>query len=234
MVYQEVLQYQRARLKFCQIIGECASRSQNIPYMENEGVIELLQPLLTDPELAIRSNAVCCLSRMANHSAQVARQLIARKVPETMLRELINERNNNLHYRRAVLQALKAMAKHSPETANLIVDCGGLSALLICLEEKDVLMKEAACCGIGSIVRQSSELAMDAVSQGAATLLVLCLQLNEVNIKQVATLALGDIARHSAKHAKAVCDAGGAISMMTLVDNLDIKLKVSVYLEYNI
>lgn len=184
-------------------------------------------PLLTDPELAIRSNAVCCLSRMANHSDQVARQLIDRKVPETILRELINERNNNLHYRRAVLQALKAMAKHSPETATLIVECGGLSALLICLEEKDVLMKEAACCGIGSIVRQSSELAMSAVSQGAATLLVLCLQLNEVTIKQVACLALGDIARHSPRHAQAVCDAGAAGSLMCLLESLDVKLKVN-------
>lgn len=88
-------------------------------------------------------------------------------------------------------------------------------------------LKEAACCGIGSIVRHSGQLAMDAVSQGAATLLVLCLQLNELNIKQVATLALGDIARHSPKHAKAVCDAGGAASLMTLVDNLDVKLKVT-------
>lgn len=110
--------------------------------MENEGIVELLQPLLTDPELAIRSNAVCCLSRMANHSLRVASDMIARKVPEILLRELISDRNNHLHYRRAVLQALKAMSKHSSETAGQIVECGGLSACLICLEEPDVLVSE--------------------------------------------------------------------------------------------
>lgn len=195
--------------------------------MENEGVIELLQPLLTDPEMAIRSNSVCCLSRMANHSARVANELIERRIPETMLRELIVERNNNLHYRRAVLQALKAISKHSEETAAQIVECGGLSACLVCMEEQDVLLKEAACCGIGCIVRSSAHLAMTAVEQGAATLLVLCLQMNELNIKQVATLALGDIARHSPAHAKKIVDAGAVGSLVRMVDHTDSKLKVS-------
>lgn len=225
-VATELIQYNRARLKFCQVIGECASRPQNIPFMQNEGIVELLYPLLTDPEMAVRSNSVCCLSRMSNHSAKVAAELIERKVPEIMLRELILERNNNMHYRRAVMQALKAISKHSEDTAARIVECGGLSACLVCLEDQDTMLKEAACCGIGCIVRSSGHLAMTAVKQGAATMLVLCLQLNELNIKQVATLALGDIARHSALHAKAICESGAVGSLVRLVEQSDTKLKV--------
>lgn len=97
-------------------------------------------PLISDPELAVRTNAVCCFSRMSNHSATVAAQLIDRNVPEIMLRELIMERNKNVHFRRAIMQALKGMAKHSAVMAARIVDCGGLSAFLICLEDSDVLV----------------------------------------------------------------------------------------------
>lgn len=77
---------------------------------------------------------------MANHSAEIAVQLINRQVPEQILRELVMDRNNNVHYKRAVMQALKGIAKHSLETAKQIVDCGGLSAFLICLEDPDVMV----------------------------------------------------------------------------------------------
>lgn len=120
------------------MICDCASRSNNLNHIANEGIIDLLLPLIGDPELAIRSNAACCFSRMANHSADLAVQLINRNVPEQILRELVMERNNNVHYKRAVMQALKGMAKHNEETAKRIVDCGGLSAFLICLEDPDV------------------------------------------------------------------------------------------------
>lgn len=120
------------------MICDCVSRPNNLNYIANEGIIDLLLPLIGDPELAIRSNAVCCFSRMANQSDKIAVQLINRNVPELILRELVMDRNNNVHYKRAVMQALKGIAKHSNETAKRIVDCGGLSAFLICLEDTDV------------------------------------------------------------------------------------------------
>lgn len=120
------------------MICDCASRSNNLNHIANEGIIDLLLPLIGDPELAIRLNAVCCFSRMVNHSADLAVHLIDRHVPELILRELVMERNNNVHYKRAVMQALKGIAKHSEETAKRVVDCGGLSAFLICLEDTDV------------------------------------------------------------------------------------------------
>lgn len=223
----ELALYKRARLQFCQVIGECASRPQNIAYMLNEGVVELLLPLLTDNELPIRSNSVCCLSRMANHSAAVAAVLVERNVPETMLSELNAERNQNGLYRRAVLQALKSISKHSPALATNIVECGGLSAFLVCLQDPDVLLREAACCGIGSIVRSSAEMADAALRQGAAALLVQCVQQNELSVKQVATLTLGDIARYSAAHAQSIRDAGAVQLLVRMVDQSDVKLKVT-------
>lgn len=223
--------YKRARLQFCHVIGDCASRTQNIAYMLNEGVIELLRPLLTDAELPIRTNSVCCLSRMANHSAAAAAAIVELNVPETILSELNAERNQNALYRRAVLQALKSVAKHTPELAAHIVKCGGLSAFLVCLQDPDVLMREAACCGIGSIVRSSASMADAALQQGAATLLVQCMQQSELSVKQVVTLTLGDIARYSAAHAESIREAGAVQQLVRLIDQPDVKLKVMLRAE---
>lgn len=77
---------------------------------------------------------------MANHSAKVATELVQRKVPDIMLQELIMDRNNSAHFRRAVMQSLKGIAKHSLELAAHIVESGGLSAFLICLEDNDAMV----------------------------------------------------------------------------------------------
>lgn len=51
------------------------------------------------------------------------------------------------------------MAKHSPQLAQSVVDCGALDALVICLEEFDPGVKEAAAWALGYIARHNAELA---------------------------------------------------------------------------
>lgn len=77
---------------------------------------------------------------MASNSIKIATTLVEKSAPQYMLRELIDERNNHILVKRAILQSLKSMAKHTPELANQIVQCGGLSAFLVCLEEQDVMV----------------------------------------------------------------------------------------------
>ena len=48
------------------------------------------------------------------------------------------------------------MAKHSPELACAVVECGGLNALVICLEDFDPGVKEAAAWAIGYIARHNA------------------------------------------------------------------------------
>ena len=47
------------------------------------------------------------------------------------------------------------MAKHSPELAQAVVDCGALDSLVICLEEFDPGVKEAAAWALGYIARHN-------------------------------------------------------------------------------
>ena len=43
----------------------------------------------------------------------------------------------NRFYKKAASFVLRAVAKHSPDLARAVVDCGSLDALVICLEEFD-------------------------------------------------------------------------------------------------
>ena len=47
------------------------------------------------------------------------------------------------------------MAKHSPQLAQSVVDCGALDSLVICLEEFDPTVKEAAAWALGYIARHN-------------------------------------------------------------------------------
>ena len=51
---------------------------------------------------------------------------------------------------------MRAVAKHSPELAKTVVDCGALDALVICLEEFDPGVKEAAAWALGYIARHNA------------------------------------------------------------------------------
>ncbi len=51
---------------------------------------------------------------------------------------------------------LRAVAKHSPELAQAVVACGGVDALVLCLEEFDPGVKEAAAWALGLIARHNA------------------------------------------------------------------------------
>jgi len=59
-------------------------------------------------------------------------------------------------YKKAAAFVLRAVAKHSPDLAQAVVDCGALDALVICLEEFDPGVKEAAAWALGYIARHNA------------------------------------------------------------------------------
>jgi hypothetical protein len=50
---------------------------------------------------------------------------------------------------------LRAVAKHSPELSQSVVDSGALTALVACLEEFDPTVKESAAWALGYIARHN-------------------------------------------------------------------------------
>lgn len=58
-------------------------------------------------------------------------------------------------YKKAAAFVMRAVAKHSPELAQAVVSCGGVGALVLCLEEFDPGVKEAAAWALGCLARHN-------------------------------------------------------------------------------
>jgi hypothetical protein len=82
----------------------------------------------------------------------------------------------NRFYKKAAAFCLRAVAKHSPELAQAVIDSGALDSLVTCLEEFDPGVKEAAAWTLGYIAGHNAELAQQVVDAGGVPLLVLCVQ----------------------------------------------------------
>ena len=70
--------------------------------------------------------------------------------------QMIPPRIAQRFYKKAAAFVLRAVAKHSPELAQAVVDCGALDSLVICLEEFDPGVKEAAAWALGYIARHNA------------------------------------------------------------------------------
>jgi 3-methyladenine DNA glycosylase AlkD len=72
----------------------------------------------------------------------------------------------NRFYKKAAGYCLRAVAKHSPELAQAVIDSGALDSLVTCLEEFDPGVKEAATWCLGYIAGHNTELAQQVVDAG--------------------------------------------------------------------
>lgn len=59
-------------------------------------------------------------------------------------------------YKKAAAFVLRAVGKHSPQLAQATVDCGALDSLVICLEDFDPGVKEAAAWALAYIARHNA------------------------------------------------------------------------------
>lgn len=69
-------------------------------------------------------------------------------------------------YKKAALFVLRAIAKHSPELALIVVQNDGLETIVECLEDFDPGVKEAAAWALGYIARHNKSLAQTAIDAG--------------------------------------------------------------------
>ena len=65
-------------------------------------------------------------------------------------------------YKKAAAFVLRAVAKHSPQLAQAVVDSSALETLVPCLEEFDPTVKEAAAWAIGYIAQHTAGKILDA------------------------------------------------------------------------
>lgn len=120
---------------------------------------------------------------------------------------------------------LRAVAKHSPDLAQAVVDSGALDVLVPCLEEFDPTVKEAAAWAVGYLAQHTPEVAQAVVDAGTVALLVLCIQEPEVSLKRISASAMSDVCKHTPELAQCVVDSGAVTHVAPLLMHSDTKLK---------
>ncbi|KAM6971591.1 LOW QUALITY PROTEIN: uncharacterized protein LKV04_017154 [Tautogolabrus adspersus] len=133
----------------------------------------------------------------------------------------------SFHKKTAVF-VLRAVAKHSPQLAQSVVACGGVDALVLCLEELEPGVKEAAAWALGYISQHNASLSQSVVDAGAVPLLVLCLLEPDLALKRMAASTLSDICKHTPELAQTVVESGAIAHLAQMILSPDAKLKRQV------
>ena len=84
----------------------------------------------------------------------------------------------NRYNKKAAASVLKAVARHTMDLAQAVVDSGALENLVLCLEEFDPIVKETAVSALGQIARHSGKLAQAVTDAGSIPFLVLSVQVS--------------------------------------------------------
>ncbi|KAK0165994.1 hypothetical protein PV328_004458 [Microctonus aethiopoides] len=114
--------------------------------------------------------------------------------------------------------------------SSIIIQGGGLEAMVISMEDFDPGVKESAAWAIGYVARHNSVLAQTVVNAGVVPLLIMAMQESELYLKQISASALCDISKHSSDLAQTVTDAGAIPFLARSIINSDAKLKRQVFL----
>ncbi|KAF5271133.1 hypothetical protein FQR65_LT17713 [Abscondita terminalis] len=80
--------YQKARICFVQAVADLALRQQNMEYLCQAGVLDLLIPLFTDPCMQIQQCAAIAVGRLASFDSSIAQDVINRNCLPLLLRDL--------------------------------------------------------------------------------------------------------------------------------------------------
>ncbi|OWA53469.1 Sperm-associated antigen 6 [Hypsibius exemplaris] len=218
--------YHRAQTTFVQTISELASRSKNIEFLQQEGVMALLRPLLLDMRPNIQYMAAMALGRLAENNADLAAGVVTGDILPQVVYGLAK---NGTMYRRAACYIMKSIAKHGPELAQSVVASGGAAALVMCLDSPELALREQATEALGCVARHNSQLAQSVVDAGAGPLLVFCLREPEASLKRAAVSTMADICKHSPELAQTIVDTGAVPYMAKMINSDDVRSKRQVF-----
>jgi len=125
------------------------------------------------------------------------------------------------------------LAKHTPELAQLIVNSGGISAIVHYVTLAEGANKLPGIMNLGYIAAFGETLAAAVVLGKGVGPLAAALDNDQEHVKAAAAWALGQIGRHSPEHAKMVAEQGVLLKLLNVLvkaseDEVgqDLKMKV--------
>lgn len=99
-------------------VSDLAIRATNVQCLISAKAIAILSSLLKDTNNSVVQLATLGLARLAGHSEKVALSIVNADIVQVMLQ---SADNHLVHYKRAVLLALRSIAKHGTQLATVSI-----------------------------------------------------------------------------------------------------------------
>ncbi|XP_008185595.1 sperm-associated antigen 6-like isoform X3 [Acyrthosiphon pisum] len=173
--------------------------------------------------------AVLGLSRLAGNSRACAKQILcANNLLKGLLGQIASE---NKSYKKNSMKLIRNLSKHLSSCSEMILSgCDGIHAILTCMKDSDVLVREVALQAISSIAGQDPSISVLIISSGILPQIVQSLKEERHNFKLHALSTLSEIAKHNQKLAKKIVDMNTlpkAIIFLSTNYTTEIKLQAS-------
>uniref|UniRef100_A0A8C5GF91 Sperm associated antigen 6 n=1 Tax=Gouania willdenowi TaxID=441366 RepID=A0A8C5GF91_GOUWI len=248
MIQQQMIEaYDRfllLRTEFMQTFVDLSKNPQNMNFHQKEKIISQFRLLTMDEDPSIQHNAVVALGHLVEHSEELAMIVVKKDILGQLIKSIPSQ---DQHYKKAAAFVLRAVANHSPELSQAVVDCGGLDALGISLKDPEV--KEAAAWAPGNIAQQdampaqavvdadavslplslnTSELVWEEVNMDTIALLVQMIRSPDAKVKRQVLSTLIQITKHSVKLAEMVIAEDIFSEVMVCLQDPDEYVKTDV------
>jgi len=172
----------------------------------DNGAINYLVPLIQHPDNKLVRQVCSALAQIAKHSVDLAENIVESEIFPKVLSLLKTDSDQIVKKNAATL--IREIAKHTPELARLIVNCGGDSVIIEYITETTGNVRLPGIMALGYIAAFSDTLALAiVVHHGILPLKDSLMNESEDYIRAAAAWSLGQIGRHTPDHSKALAQA---------------------------
>ncbi|XP_046617131.1 sperm-associated antigen 6-like isoform X1 [Neodiprion virginianus] len=177
------------------------------------GAVPFLAKAISNPDPKLKINiyyllqrqVLSALSSIAKHSVELAEIIVEAEVFPDVLVHMAHPDDN---VDRAAANLTRDVCKHTLELAQLIVNTGGIGALVELVGTSKSDSRLPAIMALGYIAGHSDQLAIAVIgSKGVVQLAIVLQEETEDHILSITVWALGQIGKHTPEHAKALAVA---------------------------
>uniref|UniRef100_A0A8C6QKM4 Sperm associated antigen 6 n=1 Tax=Nannospalax galili TaxID=1026970 RepID=A0A8C6QKM4_NANGA len=173
------------------------------------GAIAHLAQMILNPDPKLKHQVLSALSHIAKHSVDLAEMVLEAEI------FLVDE---DEYVKKNACALIREIVKHMPELLQLIVNAGGVAAVIDCVGSCKGNTGLPGIMMLGFLATHSENLAMTVIISKGVPQLSACLsEESEDHIKAAAARALRQVGRHTPEHAR----------VMAITDTLPVMLSLS-------
>ncbi|TRZ00293.1 hypothetical protein DNTS_009902 [Danionella cerebrum] len=174
------------------------------------GAIAYLAQMILNPDAKLKvkptdRHVFSALSQIAKHSVDIAEMVVE---AEIFPASLVCLKDPDEYVRKNVAGLIREITKHTPELSQIIVNVGGVAAVIDYLGDSRGNVRLPGIMMLGYVAAHSENLAMAVIVSKGVPQLAICLEEErEDHIKAATAWAFGQIGRHTPEHARSVAMA---------------------------